>query len=318
VPPGPPSLARSRTWHRLFTAVTLALTLVAAEAFSQPAPAPSEPSVAELKQRANEAMIALHPAEALAGYRKAYELSSEPALLYNMGHALEALEDFPAALVEYEEFGRKATPDLKARVRLDELLAETQLKVTLLTIQCPVAGARVLFRDKTLGTVPPSGHLDVRVNSGPAHVEVDADGYGPFVRDVQLPGGGVLSVTAELVPTEKAGVLTVATDPGGGKVRLDGKDLGVAPVEASVTAGMHTVSVSRSGFRSVESSVVVAARDRKSVTLKLEPVPSILTRWWFWTGVAAVVAGGVVASYAALTERAPDRGTIDPGLQHVP
>jgi hypothetical protein len=33
--------------------------------------------------------------------------------------------------------------------------------------------------------------------------------------------------------------------------------------------------------------------------------------------VAAVVAGGVVISYAALTERAPDKGTIQPGVQRV-
>lgn len=274
--------------------------------------------MSELKQKANEAMTSLRPAEALAEYRKAYELSAEPALLYNMGRALEALEDYPAALVEYEEFGRKATADLKGRVRLDELVAETQLKVTLVSFQCNVAGARILFRDKTLGAIPSSGHLDVRVNAGPAHVEVDADGYGAFVRDLQLPGGGVLPVSAELLPTERAGVLVVSTKPAGATVRVDGKDLGAAPVEASVQAGMHTIAVKLRGHQSTESSVVVAVRERKTVRLELQPTPSILTRWWFWSTVAVAVAGGVVISYAALTERSPDRGSIDPGLQHVP
>lgn len=45
-------------------------------------------------------------------------------------------------------------------------------------------------------------------------------------------------------------------------------------------------------------------------TLQAKP---IVTRWWFWTGVGAVAAAGAAVTVAALTERAPDSGTIAPG-----
>jgi len=318
---------RRRSVARVFAARLAAGSLVclpgvAAGQRATPAPtasaaAPAEPSVAELKQKANEAMLSLHPADALDGYRRAYELSGEAALLYNMGRALEALQDYPSALAQYEEFGRKATADLKARVHFDELMADARLKVAHVTFTSRVTGARVLFRDKAVGVIPASGRLDLPLNAGPGHVEIDADGYGPFVRNVQLPAGGVLSVEADLLPTDRAGVLAVATTPAGADIAVDGKEVGASPIESSVTAGMHTIAIRRSGFVSVESSIVVAAHERKTVAFKLEATPLLVSRWWFWTGVALVAAGGVAITYAALTERAPDKGTISPGVQRV-
>jgi PEGA domain-containing protein len=301
-----------------------ALVSTTASLWSLPAAAqdatPTQPpqTVEELRRQANDAMASLRLADALAGYKRAYELSRDPALLYNMGHALEALEDYPGALAQYLEFQRTAPPDLKARVpRLDDLVTEMRTKVAAVSIHGNVAGARVLLRDKALGVIPSSGQLDVSVNAGPAHLEVVADAYSPFVRDVELPRGGSISIDVQLIPTERAGVLVVNTTPAGGEVTVDGRALGVAPVEASVAAGMHEVLANRAGFHATSSSVVVAVHERKEIVLSLEQTPPLYTRWWFWTGVAVAIAGGVVISYAALTERAPDKGTIAPGVDRV-
>ncbi|MGH7271059.1 MAG: hypothetical protein ACREJ3_11565, partial [Polyangiaceae bacterium] len=87
-------------------------------------PASGSASGAELRRRGNEAMAAFKPGEALDAYKQAYDLSRDPALLYNMARALEALEDYPAALARYEDFARQAPPELRARVpKLGEVIA---------------------------------------------------------------------------------------------------------------------------------------------------------------------------------------------------
>jgi hypothetical protein len=315
-------------------AVIVALFFTSIRGFAQEAPATPPPqapaaggegsaaTLAELKRQANEAMATLRPADALPAYRQAYALSKEPAILYNMGRALEALEDYPGALVQYEEFRRTAPADIKARVPLlDQLIAQTRNKVTRVSFVCNVPGARVLVGAKAIGTISaPAGTaspLEVSLNAGLAHVEIDAEGYSPYVHDAQFLGGGILRIEVELIPKDRAGVLVVTTTPAAAEVAIDRKWLGVAPLEASVQAGMHSVAVRREGFRTTESSVVVAAHERKSLRIALEGTP-VTARWWFWTGVAVVVVGGVVATSLALTlERSPDVGTIAPGLQHV-
>ena len=55
--------------------------------------------------------------EALAHYRVAYDVTKNPALLYNMGRAYEGLADFPKALDALEEFVATASPELKGVFR---------------------------------------------------------------------------------------------------------------------------------------------------------------------------------------------------------
>src|SRR4051812_42541264 len=79
-------------------------------------------SAEEEGQKGDAAMVALRYQEALDNYRKAYELTKSPALLYNMGRAYEGLAEFPKALDALEEFSDKAPRELLARVpKLDEL-----------------------------------------------------------------------------------------------------------------------------------------------------------------------------------------------------
>src|SRR5258708_24207080 len=60
------------------------------------------PDGAELRRRGNDAMAAFRPGEALEHYKQAYELTRDPALLYNMARALEALQDYPEHLARHD------------------------------------------------------------------------------------------------------------------------------------------------------------------------------------------------------------------------
>ncbi|MGH7439668.1 MAG: PEGA domain-containing protein [Polyangiaceae bacterium] len=278
-------------------------------------PAPTSADAADLRRKGNEAMAAFRPGEALDDYKQAFELTHDPALLYNMARALEALEEYPEALADYQDFVRLASPELRARVpKLDELMASVRTHVSRVSVTCNIAGARVLVREKTVGETLARGQpLELPLSSGKAVIEVDADGYMPFQRTIDIPGGGTTGVDVELVPRAVAGVLVVGSEPGGGQVFVDGRELGTAPVETRVGSGNHTVAVRLQGYPETSTSVVVTVGERRVVMIRLGQGSPIISKWWFWTGLGVAVAGGVIASYAALTERGPDNGSIAPG-----
>jgi hypothetical protein len=209
------------------------------------ADASSEVSAAELKSRADDAMERGAFAAAILAYRSSYDLSPGPALLYNIGNAYEHLGDYPHALSYLERFASVAPPATKARVpHLDELIESLRGRLARLSVRCRVAGARVLVRGGLEGTTPLAGAIVTM--PGGAHVEVIADGYHPYVRDVVLLPGREALVDAALTPE----LVTRATPP---------------------------------------------APDRPAST-------PIVSRWWFWTGVGVVVAGGTVAAVVALSK----------------
>ncbi len=81
--------------------------------------------------------------------------------------------------------------------------------------------------------------------------------------------------------------------------------------------GGHRIKVKNIDFRDYETVTVVSAGARKDLDVKLQP-PLIVTRWWFWGGVALVGAAAGVIGYALTTERAPSRGDIAPGQIRAP
>ena len=266
---------------------------------------------AERKKAGDQAMEALRYADALAAYGDAFTITQDPALLYNMGRALQALGRFPEALDKLEAFDSTASADLKGRVpRLGQLIADLKQRVTKLVVTTNVAGARILVRNTVVGKSPLPG--PVRLIAGPAEIEVEAEGYFTGKRSVVLPGGSSLDVAVDLFSRATTGLLTVRASSAGAEVLVDGRRVGNAPVESNVPQGSHKILVRHPDYRVFETEVVVPPGGNKTVTAALQS-KSVVTKWWFWGGVGAVVATGVVIAIAASTERSPDSGTIAPG-----
>jgi hypothetical protein len=261
-------------------------------------------------------MDALRYADAYAAYSDVYAITLDPALLYNMGRALQALNRYPEALDRLEAFQVVAPPDLQARVpRLAELIADLRGRVTTLKVTSDVPGARVLVRSTVMSKLPLATPL--RLSSGRAEVEVEADGYFTFHRTVDLPGGSEITVEAKLYSKATTGLLVVNASAVGSTVYVDAAKAGLAPVEMNVPGGAHRIRVTNFDFRDYETITVVDAGKRKDLDVKLLP-PLVVSRWWFWTGIALAGATAGVAAYAATTERAPSRGDIAPGQLRAP
>ena len=305
-----------RTRKALSAALITAAALFAVT--SAPAPALAQKSAisakdkaraAELKKEGDAAMTTLRYDEAIAAYTKAYEITGDPALLYNRGRALQGLGNFPEALGQLEAFKSKASPSLLAKVpALDSLIEEVRAKIATVTFTSNAKGARILVRSKAVGKTPLSGPL--KLNAGSALVEVEAEGYLPFRKTIDLPGGGDLTIDAKLKLKSNMGVLTIRSPVAGARVFIDGKAAGNVPVELRVPAGTHKIVVDRDGYNAAETTAVVAAGDRKQITIALEQSGSIAKKWWFWTGIGVVVLGGAAVTTLLILEKPADEGSL--------
>jgi hypothetical protein len=303
------------TWKRLavpFVLVAFVASTIPRGARAQGTPAAS--AADDAKRQGDDAMVALRYEEALGHYRRAYEASKNPAILYNMGRAYEGLGDFPKALDALEEFADKAPADLKARVpKLGELLADVRNRVSTLVVSSAVDGAEIRLGERVVGKTKP-GQVVLRVNAGNQHLTIAREGYFPFEKDVALAGGRVETVDAVLASRTESAVLRVTSPVTGAAVAIDGRSVGVVPAESLVAPGSHKILLRRDGYDPTDTNVVVAAGEKKSVDLPMTARETITQKWWFWTAIGVVVvAGGVVTYIAATTEREADKGTIDPG-----
>ncbi len=261
-----------------------------------------------LKKEGDALLDQGRPIDALALYQKAYELSSDPALLYNAGRALESIGDYAEALDKLEQFERDAPPALRARVPgLRDLLVDLKSRIATIIVTSNAEGARVLLRDKTAGSI--QGELRIRTRAGSASVEVGAEGFMAFHKQVELPAGTITRIHAELLPRVQDALVLVRTKPSA-DISIDGKPIGRSPLELRLAPGPHTLVAQAQGYERERIPMTLSLGDRRELDLELREPASVLSTWWFWTGAAAVLGAGVVGIVALTTERSADSGSL--------
>ena len=293
--------------------MAIALHLVSTNAAAQAPAGDLAAQSAARKKAGDQAMEAFRYTDALGAYSDTFAITHDPALLYNMGRALQALNRHPEALEKLKAFRAGASAELRAKVpRLDALIEEEEKRVATVTLKTNAPGARVLVRGTVVGRTPLEGPL--KLDAGPAEIELEADGYFGAKRSVDLPGGGELSLEMELSSKATSGLLSVTASAPSAVVFVDDKRIGVAPIELNVSEGSHRVVVKHPDFRTFETAVAVPLGGNKSVDAALQ-TPPFVARPWFWGTVGGVLLAGAAAgiTVAALRERSADTGTIAPG-----
>jgi hypothetical protein len=180
-----------------------------------------------------------------------------------------------------------------------------------------ISGAVLSVDGKELGTLPMGAQS---VNAGERTVSVKRPGFAAFVKKVMVPGGKTVDVDAKL--TAVAAVLSVQTDITGAQVLLNGRPIGVAPLnDVEIPPGPAELAVVKEGFREESQKINFVAGKDYPVVVKFNsnavasdrPVDShlaptdvgsaspvsgvamstaepITSKWYFWAGIAAGVA----------------------------
>ncbi|MCA9542888.1 MAG: PEGA domain-containing protein [Myxococcales bacterium] len=170
-----------------------------------------------------------------------------------------------------------------------------------LLVDTGVPGATIEVDGQVIGESPM--RLPFVVRAGEHEVRVTKPGHAPYTATVSVRGGVDRRVQAALPPV--AAVLTVQTDPGGARVLLDGRMLGLAPLTVEVPPGRGLLEVVADGYGRHREPLLlglgeITARQVHLVAAAPQPVTPAAEPWyrsgWVWAAVGAVAAGAVVTA----------------------
>jgi hypothetical protein len=248
---------------------------------------------------------------ALVEFQRAYQLSPNWRVLFNIGQVQYQLQDYPAAKQTLERYlkegGSEIPPDRRTIVRSD--IERLKLRVAYLRITVNVTGATVAIDDKEIGTSPLDG--EVAVSAGRRKVSATRKGAPPATRFVEVAGGDTLDVALE-VGEGSAG------DPGDGPEpepgSADEAEGGVPWASWAVTAGFG-VGTLVFGLLALNASTDLAdAKERATDKDELDEDRNRTLGFAITTDVllAATAIAGAVSLYLTITGSGdPDETSVE-------
>jgi hypothetical protein len=307
--------------------ILLAVVLLAAGARAD-----EEPNVAEARTafvRGNELAKQAQWAEALAAFERSAQLRSHPLTTYNIAVCERALGRYAHARDLFRKVvdvgGQDPAQFPPSRVaESQDFLREIDGYLAHLEITLDPPGAAIAVDGRPLryeqrdghtvgvagvleagaGTPPPSPSFEIEVDPGPRVLRLSAPGFSDILLAQSLTAGARLPLKLEMA--RLPATFRITTNVVQPQVLVNGADVGVPPLSLSRPAGTYHVVVKKDGFVPYDSQVRAAPGQDVNLPVNLtEEKTPITKRWWFWTGVVAVVAGGVAITYAATREPSP-------------
>ena len=271
----------------LHSSLPLALaTLLAVESATvavfaaPPAPAAAPVAVdvrAQLPEAARKAWDAAKQLAGASDYRgalvefaRAYELSHNPRVLFNVGVTEKLLTHYARAVDAWEKEQTEGGAQLTA-AELQELknaIAIVQQFVTTVDVTASEADATLSIDDYPIGKTPFAG--PVRIDVGKHVIKLSKEGFVEAVTPVDVASGARTPVTFKLEPLNKTALVSVTV--GGATaatVFVDGRDMGPAPFKGELSADRHTIEARAPGFVTVGQTVDVLYKQPVSLVLTL-------------------------------------------------
>lgn len=266
-------------------------------------------------------------AEALAAFERARQDRPHASTSFNSGVCLRALGQYSASARRFQEALARDVEhhELAAGTADQARIFESEMRATVGAVALVIEPADatvivdgrawersgsdrlVLGAATTTAVALPAGRGLLELDPGRHIVQLAAPGFSRVVTPIEIRPGVVTESTLVLarLPAEIAFVST----PLAAAVRLEGVDVGATPLRVERPPGTYRVRLARAGYLPYDATVKLAPGEKATVRAELAAdKPSILTRWWFWTGVGVVVAGAAVTTYALTREPAPLTG----------
>jgi hypothetical protein len=245
-------------------------------------------------------------------FGRAYELSQDPRLLWNMLVAEKNLRHY--AHVEelirlYLERGGStlSESDRSDAQALLEAIAPFIASVTL-TVSQPEAS--VFVDDVQVGQSPLAKPL--RVDMGPRKFRVAKAGFEDFTLTQTFTGGVATAVEANLVPAVHEGRLRISAAPGD-TIRVDTKLVGLGEWEGKLPSGVHAVEVTADGKEPWRADSMVTDHQLTTVLVSLQDKPKATAAvpTWLWIAGGSLLAAGL-GTGAYFLFRPEDKGSPAP------
>jgi tetratricopeptide (TPR) repeat protein len=301
--------------------VLAAVSLSASFALGAPAdaPAPAKPTELQLEEgrRHFSQAVALYEERnyeaALLEFQAAYDTAPAASILYNIGLTQKALYRYGEAIAALEGYLASAK---EARIKparrrevvklidgMKALLAPVIVNLTPVDAKFTVDGRAVVLPDNRTLQLAAGNHLLV----------ASGENYEPQTRAIAVVAAQPQIVTIELRAIPRTGRVRITSSQPGTAVDIDGQPRGLAPLELELSPGGHQLQARANGFDPYRAEVTLAAGQERNIDIELQrpnaavvaalaaagpsaqPAP-LYGRWWFWTAVGVVVAGGVATA----------------------
>lgn len=273
-------MLRLRTILPLVVALSLATPLAIAQGPAQPA-APAKPGTIRSQldgdardawDRGQQLMRAKNWEGALVEFTRAYDLSKNPRVLFNIGICEKELHRYARASRRFEEELAKGEGKLtdEEKGELRNAIAIVRKYVSTITITANEAGAKLFIDDLEEGATPFAAPLMVDV--GPRKITLKKDGFVDVTKTVDVNAGVPASVDFVIEPKEKKGSVTITvTGAPSATIYMDSTDMGPAPFKGDVPAGRHTFEAKAYGFQTATQTSDVGYKQQLALVLSLSP-----------------------------------------------
>jgi hypothetical protein len=253
---------------------------------------------------------------AIVKFQRAYEISKDPRLLWNVAVCEKNLRHYARMLATIRRYQKDGASLLTAdeKARADEIVTTVATFVSALTVKVDEDGAEVFIDDEKVGTTPLPAPITVDV--GTRRIRVNKPGFKPKEVPKPVPGGGALSVDIQLEKEVHRGRLVVSA---GAEdiISLDGKVIARGKWDGSVPSGGHQLRVTAPGMTPFQSEAVVQDTQTRRIDVTLLPLARTDgTKTILWIiGGTVLAAGAATGGYFLFkpTEAASVQGSISPG-----
>jgi len=209
---------------------------------------------------------------ALVEFQRAYELSHNPRVLYNVGTAEKLLTHYARAVDAWDKELHEGAASLSPaeQQELKNAIAIVQQFVTTIDVTAGEAGATLSIDDLPIGTTPFAG--PVRIDVGKRVLKLSKDGFGEAVQTVDVAAGATTPVTFKLEPLHKTALVSVNVwGAPSAALFIDGRDVGPAPFKGELSAESHTVEARSPGYVTVGQTIDVQYKQPMNLALTLSP-----------------------------------------------
>lgn len=275
-------------------ALAAALALASAEGFAQQ-------RVESARQLFSEGQAALEEGrftDAVRAFQGSLRLSDRPGTMFNLGLAYRGLDQCREAVDAFEQViglsqdDRLVTQSRALREEASRCVGHVALTIAGRATEVLVDGDPVRLLD---------GQHDLSLNPGHHTFEARREGHVPARATVDLARSARDSITLDASAWPMAARIVIDTGRADATVSLNGEPVRPSARGVEAMPGRQRVEVRFADGDVQRREVDVPAGGR--VVLAFTPGDGasggIHTRWWFWTGLGAVVLGTVVGVVAA-------------------
>jgi PEGA domain len=246
-------------------------------------------------------------AGALTKFRRAFELSKDARLLWNMAVCEKEMRHYAGAARLVNQYLSQADSRISEGSRKDAQATLSALRgfYSELTLVGAPSGARISVDGVYAATAPLTEPLPIDL--GERQLSIDAAGYEPLQKRLEVPGAVPVTLSVELVRRSEKATLAVTTEPRN-IISIDGKVVGSAAWRGALPAGTHVVRVTADGKKPYNSELRLGAGSNRALDVVLQDQAGARPVWPWIAGAAVVLVGAGIGTYFVVKPGEPDPG----------